>query len=206
MKTFPLFSLFAALILPLHAGEPVFRPLFNGKDFHGWKGEGYVYEGDAVVCSPKGKVLMTEATFTNYILDFEFRLPPNGNNGIGIHYPGSGDAAYTGMEIQILDDTGTKYQKLKEYQYHGSLYTLQAAKKGFLKPLGEWNHERIEINGKSVKVILNGTEILTADLDELAEKNKRHKGVKRRDGHLALLGHGFPVAFRNMRVAELVSN
>jgi hypothetical protein len=205
MKTTSLLLSLIAFISPLHAEEPAFRPLFNGKDLSGWVGTGYAYEGDTLVFLPKSKdkVLRTEATFRNYILDFEFKLPPGGNNGIGIHYPGSGDAAYTGMEVQILDDTDKRYTKLKETQYHGSLYTLQAAKKGFLKPVGEWNHERIEVNGKTVKVILNGTEILNADLDALAEANKRHKGVKRREGHIALLGHGFAVTFRNMRIAKL---
>lgn len=203
MKTTAFILALAALITPLQAEEPAFRPLFNGKDLSGWVGTGYEYEGDAIVCSPKGKVLMTEASFTNYILDFEFKLPPAANNGIGIHYPGTGDAAYTGMEVQILDDTAKRYQKLKDYQFHGSLYTLQAAKKGFLKPVGEWNHERIEVNGKTVKVTLNGTEILNADLDELAKQNHRHEGVKRREGRIALLGHGFAVAFRNMRIKEL---
>ena len=205
MKTIILICTLAALITPLRAEEPAFRPLFNGKDFTGWIGTGYDYDGDTIVCSPKGKILMTEAIFTNYILDFEFKLPPAGNNGIGIHYPGTGDSAYTGMEVQILDDTAKRYQKLKDYQYHGSLYTLQAAKKGFLKPVGEWNHERIEVNGKSLRVILNDTEILKADLDELARNNHRHEGVKRREGRIALLGHGFAVAFRNMRIAEIKS-
>lgn len=205
MKTITLICTLVALISPLRAEEPAFRPLFNGKDLTGWVGGAYTYEGDAIVSPAKGKAktLRTEATFTNYILDFEFKLPPNGNNGIGIHYPGSGDPAHTGMEVQILDDSGNRYTKLKDTQYHGSLYTLQAAKKGFLKPVGEWNHERIEVNGKSVKVILNGTEILNADLDDLALKNKGHKGIKRREGHIILCGHGYAVAFRNMRIAEI---
>ncbi|HEX5790560.1 MAG TPA: DUF1080 domain-containing protein [Luteolibacter sp.] len=205
MKTISLLLALAALVTPGMAEDPVFRPLFNGKDLTGWVGGPYTYEGDAIVCptTKKGRTLRTEATFTNYILEFEFKLPANGNNGIGIHYPGQGDPAYTGMELQILDDSGSKYTKLKDTQYHGSLYTLQPAKKGFLKPVGEWNHQRIEVNGKSVKVILNGTEILNADLEDLALKNKGHKGVNRREGHIALCGHGFAVAFRNMRIAEI---
>ena len=123
----PLFPITAALMatqLWAAAAEPGMRPLFNGKDLTGWTGEGYVVEDGAIVCTPQGRNLMTEEIFASYILDFEFKLPPGGNNGLGIHYPGQGDSAYTGMELQILDNTAPQYKDLKDYQFHGSLYTL----------------------------------------------------------------------------------
>jgi hypothetical protein len=187
--------------LSLSAADPV--SLFNGKDLTGWKGVGYEVKDGAVICTPKGRYLMTEKTYTNYVFEFEFKLPPGGNNGIGIHYPGKGDAAYTGMEVQVLDDTHPKYAKLKVYQFHGGLYTLKAAKKGFLKAVGQWNKEKITVNGSKVTVELNGTVINEADLDELAKKYPKHKGVKRRNGHIAFCGHGDPVQFRGMKITEL---
>lgn len=180
-----------------------FRPLFNGKDLTGWKGNGYEVVDGTIVCTPKGSNLMTEDRFSHYILDFEFRLPPGGNNGLGIHYPGAGDAAYVGMELQILDDTAEKYKDLKDYQFHGSIYTMLPAKKGHLKPVGEWNHERVTVMGNSVKVELNGTVITDANLDELEQKFPKHQGVKRRSGHISWCGHGDPVAFRNIKIADL---
>lgn len=194
----------AALSCPLLAEGPEFRPLFNGKDLTGWKGEGYKVEDGAIVCTPTGKNLMTDATFANYVLKLEFKLPPAGNNGIGIHYPGEGNGAYTGMEIQTLDNTGEQYQgKLKDYQWHGSLYTLQAAKKEGLKPVGEWNEQIITVEDSRVQVTLNGLTILSADLDELEKQHPKHEGVKRRSGHIAFLGHGDAVAYRNIRIKEL---
>lgn len=187
--------------LSLSAADPV--SLFNGKDLTGWKGSGYEVKDGAIICTPKGKNLITKKTYSNYIFEFEFKLPPGGNNGIGIHYPGKGDPAYTGMEVQVLDDTHPKYAKLKEYQFHGGLYTLKAAKKGFLKPVGEWNKEIITVNGSKVTVELNGTIINVADLDELAKKYPKHNGVKRRSGHIAFCGHGDPVQFRGMKITEL---
>jgi hypothetical protein len=203
MKTTTLFLVLAALVTPLAAEDSAFRPLFNGKDLTGWKGQNYIVEDGAIVSAPKGRNLVTEETFTNYIFEFEFKLPPAGNNGLGIHYPGEGDGAYTGMELQILDNSAPKYKKLKEYQFHGSLYTLQAAKREGLKPVGEWNHQKVTVNGSSVIVVLNGVEILNANLDELAKAHPKHKGVLRRSGHLAFLGHGNKVAFRNIRIAEM---
>jgi hypothetical protein len=203
MKTTTLLLALAALVTPVMAAPPDFRPLFNGKDLTGWKGQGYIVEDGAIVSTPKGKNLVTEETFSNYILEIEFKLPPAGNNGLGIHYPGEGDGAYTGMELQILDNTSEKYAKLKDYQFHGSLYTLQAAKREGLKPVGEWNHQKVTVNGPIITVVLNGTEILNANLDELAKAHPEHKGVLRRSGHLAFLGHGNKVAFRNIRIAEI---
>lgn len=179
------------------------RALFNGKDLSGWTGGGYIVEDGAIVCTSAGKNLMTEQTFSNYVLDFEFKLPPGGNNGLGVHYPGTGDGAYTGMEFQILDNTAEKYKDLKQYQFHGSLYTLVPAKKSGLKPVGEWNHERVSVLGPAVTVELNGEIILNVNLDELAASHPDHQGVKRRAGHIAWLGHGDGVAFRNIQIAEV---
>lgn len=178
-------------------------PLFNGKDLTGWKGKGYIVEDGAITCTPQGRNLMTEKEYTNYVFEFEFKLPPAGNNGIGIHYPGKGDAAYAGMEIQILDDSSPKYKNLKEYQFHGSLYTLQAAKKGFLKPVGKWNKETITVNGDIVTVELNGTLINRANLADLAASHPKHEGVQRRSGFIAFCGHGDRVQYKNISIDEI---
>lgn len=185
------------------AEELTVRPLFNGKDLSGWKGAGYVVEDGNLVCTPQGKVLMTEEIFANYVLDFEFLLAPGANNGLGIHYPGTGDGAYTGMEIQILDNARPDIHQLKDYQLHGGLYTLAAARQGALKPAGEWNQERVTVMGPALKVELNGKIILRANLDDLAARNPKHEGVKRRAGHIAWLGHGDRVAFRKIHIGEL---
>jgi hypothetical protein len=197
----------AFLLLPAaaFAAESKYQALelFNGKDLSGWKGEGYIVEDGAIVCTPQGKNLMTERTFANYVLEFQFKLPPAGNNGIGIHYPGSGDAAYAGMEVQVLDNTSDKYKDLKPYQFHGSLYTLAAAKKAPLKPVGEWNTERIQVEGSDIQVTVNGEVITTANLEQLNKEFPKHEGAKRRSGHIAFCGHGDPVAFRDIKVYEL---
>jgi hypothetical protein len=164
------------------AGEKV--ELFNGKDLTGWTGSGYEVKDGAIVCTPKGKNLTTEKEYSNYVLEFEFKLPPGGNNGVGIHYTGKGDPAYTGMEVQILDDTAPKYAKLKDYQFHGGLYTLKAAKMTNIKPVGEWNKKKITVNANHVIIELNGKIINEANLDDLAAKFPKHTGVKRRSGYI----------------------
>ena len=98
-----------------------------------------------------GGNLYTEKEYSNFILRFEFQLTPGANNGLGIHAPLGGDAAYQGKELQILDNTAEKYAKLKPYQYHGSVYGIIPAKRGFLKPIGEWNSQEVTVNGSSRK-------------------------------------------------------
>lgn len=201
---------FHIILLPLlattcfAASEPLdFYPVTNGKDLSGWTGDGYIVEDGAITCTPKGQNLVTKRTFANYVLDFEFKLPPGGNNGLGIHYPGEGNPAHTGMELQVLDNTAEKYNDLKPYQFHGSIYTMVPAKKGALKPVGEWNVQRVTVNGPVVKVELNGKVITDGNLDELQKKFPKHEGVKRRSGHIALCGHGDRVSFRKMSICEL---
>jgi hypothetical protein len=206
MKPFTLFAPIAALVCSsqcFSAEVLTTRPLFNGRDLAGWKGEGYIVEDGAIVCTPKGRNLLTEEIFANYVLDFEFKLEPGGNNGLGIHYPGTGDGAYSGMEVQILDSTHPKYKDLKDYQFHGGLYTMAPAKQGFLKPVGEWNQQRVTVMGPLLKVELNGEPILDVSLDEMAAKFPKHEGVKRRSGHIGWLGHGDRVAFRKINIGEL---
>ena len=97
---------------------------------------------------------------------FEFQLTPGANNGLGIRAPLKGDAAYDGMESQILDNTAAIYANLQEYQYHGSIYGVIPAKRGFLNPVGEWNTEEVIFKGSKVKITLNGEVILEGDITE----------------------------------------
>jgi hypothetical protein len=196
----------------LAAAEPGFVPLFNGKDLTGWTirgqyGPGYVVENGLLVCPVNGGGnLFTEKEYSNFILRFEFRLEEGSNNGIGVRAPYEGDVAYKGMEIQILDHDAPVYQgKLRPAQYHGSIYDVVAAKTGYLKKTGEWNAEEIIADGRRIKVTLNGTVIVDANLDDVTDPAvlKKHPGLARTTGHLGLLGHHSRVEFRNMRVKEL---
>jgi 3-keto-disaccharide hydrolase len=199
--------------------EEGFASIFNGKDLTGWvygkagKGEnksGVGYQVDAeskiVYCTVKdGGNLYTEKEYGDFILRFEFKLTVNANNGIGIRAPLTGDSAYVGMEIQVLDDSGPAYKNLRPEQYHGSIYDLFACKRGFQKPVGEWNEEEIYAKGSNIKVTLNGTVIVDANLEDVKDEKKiaKHPGIKNAKGHIGFLGHGARVEFRNLRVKEL---
>jgi len=189
-----------------------FKLLFNGKNLDNWIGNkvDYVAENGLLVVSPREGAhgnLFTEKEYSDFIFRFEFQLTPGANNGLGIHAPLEGDAAYIGKELQILDNTADIYKDLQPYQYHGSVYGIIAAKRGFLKPVGEWNAQEVFVKGDDIKITLNGTVILEGNMKE-ASKNgtadhKDHPGLLRNKGYIGFLGHGSELKFRNIRIKEL---
>ncbi|MGQ9619955.1 MAG: 3-keto-disaccharide hydrolase, partial [Bacteroidales bacterium] len=193
--------------------EQGFVSLFNGRNLNGWVGDkvSYIVEDGMIVIKPqKGGDgnLYTEKEYSDFIFRFEFQLTPAANNGVGIRAPLTGDAAYEGMEIQILDDTAPVYASLQPYQYHGSVYGVIPSRRGYLKPVGEWNFEEVIVQGTKIKVVLNGTVIVDSDITEARDKgtmDKRdHPGLKNKSGHIGFLGHGSVVKIRNIRIKELL--
>ena len=211
------FALVASLSAePLRAQDADgFVPLFNGKNLDGWQGATDVYavEDGNLVCKKHGpgekestdKNLFTKKEYADFILRFEFKLEPGANNGVAVRSPLEGHIAEVGMEIQILDDDAEQYKKLEPHQYHGSIYLLAPAKRGHLKPAGQWNSEEIMFHGRRAKVTLNGVVIVEVDLDNLEYKKylDMNTGRTRPKGHLGFLGHGSRVEFRNVRIKEL---
>jgi hypothetical protein len=194
--------------------EAGFVPLFDGKTLAGWIGatDGYAVRDGAIVCEPKkGGNLFTEKEYANFVLRFEVKIPPGGNNGVAVRAPNQkGTVAYDGTEIQMLDDPAEVYKTIKVYQHHGSVYGIVPAKQGSLKPAGEWNVQEITLDRRHVKVVSNGQTIVDADLDEATKDGtadgKPHPGLKRTSGHIGFLGHGSAVEFRKLRIKELPAN
>lgn len=190
-----------------------FDLLFDGIHLDRWIGNKVAYavvEG-AIVVKPtgggSGGNLYTEQEYGDFELRFEFMLTPGANNGLGIRTPTKGDAAYVGMELQILDNEAEKYRNLKPYQYHGSVYGVLPAKRGFLKPTGEWNQQTVVAKGTRIQVILNGETILDGDIREASANGtadgKRHPGLLNSKGHIGFLGHGDVVKFRHFRIRSM---
>jgi len=190
-----------------------FQVLFDGTNLDAWTGNTTAYtisDEGTLACYPtkgSGGNLYSKEEYADFVYRFSFRLTPAANNGIGIRAPMEGDAAYVGMEIQVLDDTAPVYKDIKVYQHHGSVYGVIPAKTGFQKPVGEWNEEEIYVKGNHIRVTLNGTVILDGNIAE-ASKNgtmdhRDHPGLQRKTGHLGFLGHGSEVHFKNIRVKRL---
>ncbi len=189
-----------------------FVELNNGQDLSNWQGavDNYEVIDGAIVCKQgKGGTLLSKEPYENFVMRVEFKLPPAGNNGIAIRTPVGGHPSSDGFEIQIIDNDGYNAKHpdahLKSYQYHGSLYHCVGAKPGYLRPVGQWNYQELEVRGQKIKVTLNGTKILDVDLDSLdrSQIETLPKGLDNRVGHIGLAGHNDPVSFRSIKVKRL---
>lgn len=199
----------------LAADDEGFTEYVNGTDLSNWQGavENYEVVDGAITCKQgKGGDLLTMDEFENGIIRVEFKLPPAGNNGIALRTPLGGRSAQDGLELQVIDNDGYNAKLaaagkggLKDYQHHGSLYHCVGAKTGYLRPVGEWNYQEIEVQGQHIKVTLNGTKILDVNLDELDRSQIENppKGLDRTKGFIGFAGHSDPVAFRSFRVKKL---
>lgn len=190
--------------------EANFTSVFNGIDLTGWTGDtsGYTAEdGDLVCLKEGGGNLYLANDYSNFAFRFEFKLEPGGNNGVGIRAARGKNAAYEGMEIQILDNSAEQYAKLQPYQYHGSVYGVAPAELGHQAPVGEWNTQEIVADGSRVKVTLNGEIIVDVDLEEVGRPTtvdgNAHPGLSNELGAIGFLGHGHRIEFRNLRIQEL---
>ena len=187
-----------------------FASVFNGRDFTGWEGpvDNYIVTNGAVMCLPgKGGTIFTKDEFSDFVVRLEFKVPPAGNNGLALRYPGRGDTAYAGLcELQILDDDYDKLKgKLDPRQVHGSAYGMAAAQRGYQRPVGEWNFQEVTVQGSTIKTELNGVLILSTDLSKITNfmSNTPHPGKDRTSGRFGFAGHNDPVAFRNVQIKKL---
>jgi hypothetical protein len=171
---------------------------------------GWTLKDGVLSCGPNGQAIYAPGEWSDFELSFSFRLEPGANNGIAIRAPGTGDAAYEGMEIQVLDDGHEKYAGwLKDWQRHGSVYGLVASSgaREAMRPAGEWNDETITARGRRITVTLNGKTVVDADVEAALRagppSGKDHPGARRASGKVGFLGHGDRVDFRDVRIRPL---
>ncbi len=190
------------------------NPLFSGyllqhNSLDGWQVIGgppdswTVKDGVLATNGKGGGWISSVREFADFRLELEFRLPPDGNSGVFIRAPHSGDPAYTGLEIQVLDDAAQKYAHLQPWQYTGSIYGVVAPAMRAGKPAGEWQKMTVQCRGPKILVILNGKQIVLVDLADYTHKLPKHPGLKRRKGYIGLQNHSTRVEYRNIYLQEI---
>jgi hypothetical protein len=195
------------------AADREFQALYNGKDLSGWdvkdgKLESWQADGALLSCvKPGGGWLRTKRTYSDFVLRLEYRIPAGGNSGVGLRFPATGNPAHVGMEIQVLDDDAPKYAKLNAAQYTGGIYYQAPAKRGAIKPAGEWNSYEISCIGPQVKIVLNDKVINDVDLDKYTkgEDGKTALADRPRLGYVGLQSHGSRVDFHNIAIKNLAT-
>jgi hypothetical protein len=134
-----------------------------------WKVEKGILHGG----EPRGSWLMSEKKFSDFILEWEFKLGERGNSGCALRAPMRGDPAFDGLELQMAD---LRYNpEAKDSELTGGLYRAIAPTKQVYKPT-EWNRYQVTLKGSRIKVILNGETIQDLDLAEQNQVVKRHNG------------------------------
>ena len=202
-----------------------FVMLFDGVNMDSWTGNLDAYQpidGSMYVTAAFGGTgnLYTKNEYSDFVLRFEFCFDRLGvNNGIGIRTPQGVDAAYHGMEIQVLHHDAPYYANLNEYQVHGSVYGIIPAKRIKWGPLGEWHSEEIRVKGDRITVTVDGVVILDGNIrtackghnvdpkggneNKYTADHKNHPGLFNKKGYIALCGHGEGLKYRNIRIKEL---
>jgi hypothetical protein len=189
MKTF-LFLLCFAFTRPLSAADEGFAPLF-AKD---GVPEGWVVRDWADVSKPaagtpawsvkdgvltgsgdRGCWFLSEKEYSDFVIEYEFRLGPTGNSGLALRAPAKGDPAFDGMEMQMADfryNTSAKPSELT-----GGLYRAVAPTEQVYQP-EQWNKVRVTLKGSRITIVMNGKTIQDTDLDTHTETVLRHDGSK----------------------------
>jgi beta-glucosidase len=182
--------------------------LFNGKDLSGWEAVGgksswKVKDGILITGGDGGAWLSTTKEYGDFDLSLEFKVPKGGNSGVFIRAPRSGNPAFEGSEIQVLDDADEQYKDLKPYQFTGSVYSTIAATPRVTKPYGQWQKMEIHIQGQKITVTVNGTKVVDGDLSEHMDLVKDHPGLKRTSGFIGLQDHSSRLDYRNILIREI---
>jgi len=185
-----------------------FVSLFNGKDLTGWvvmgKKEQWTAADGLLKClGAPGGWLRTEREYTDFELRLEFNNTPKTNSGVFLRATENGNPAFTGMEIQILDDAGQP----PNIHGTGSIYGAVAPGGNLSKPANEWNSYAILCQGSHMTVTTNGVKILDVDLGSPALNALEVQERKLKDrvltGCIGVQNHGSVVRFRNIRINPL---
>ncbi len=174
-----------------------------------WKVESGVLKGS----DPRGTWLISEKEYGDFVLEFEWKLNERGNSGCGLRFPLTGDPAFDGLELQMVDP---RYyppdMQVGAAELTGSLYKAISPRAQVFKPV-EWNKYQITCRGPRVTVVLNGERILDVNLDDQMNTVKRHDGTdapplkeRPRKGHIGfqeLSRGGGHVEIRNARIKVL---
>jgi hypothetical protein len=174
-----------------------------------WKVEKGVLHGS----EPRGTWLVSEKEYGDFVLEFEWKLGERGNSGLALRAPLSGDPAFDGLELQMVDP---RYyppaMQVTPAELTGSLYKAIAPRVQVFKPM-DWNKYQVTSRGPVIIVVLNGETILDVNLEEQTQPAKRHDNTdapplkarprKGRIGFQELSRGGGHVEIRNARIQLL---
>lgn len=195
--------------------------LFDGKSTDGWhtyrnrESDAWTVVDGEIRCKEEGVTkrsdLITNEKYENFELTIDWKIAPKHNSGIIYRCTEENGAPYeSGPEYQLIDDKGYP-DPIKDKQYSGANYDMQAPSKDVVKPVGEWNRTRIVVKGAHVEHWLNGTKVVEYELWspewEKTKSQSKWRDVKpygmSKAGHIDLQDHGGGVSFKNIKIRKL---
>ena len=206
--------------------EAGWKLLFDGKTTTGWRGykmdkmpPGWsvadgslvrVKGGEGGKGAGGGDDIVTTEEFDNFELQLEVKIVRNGNSGVLYHVSEEPVTAWHfAPEVQVLDNT--THPTRDKRQYFAACYDLYAPSKDMSKPVGQWNHLRIIVNGPHVEHWHNGEKVVEYELwsddwrARVAQskfKDKPRFGTFKK-GPICLQDHSDRVEFRNIKIRVL---
>lgn len=190
------------------------RLLFDGTSTKGWrtfKKKTFPAQGWAVedgwlkkVTNAYGGDIISEDTFDDFDLQWEWKLAPRANNGLKYFITEERSSA-VGHEYQMMDDIQGKNDKDSTASFY---QVLPPSVDKPMKPAGQINHSRIVVQGSHVEHWLNGVKVLEYELgsDQVREAVAQSKfktvpgfGTKL-TGHILLTDHRDEAWFRNIKI------
>jgi hypothetical protein len=145
-----------------------------------------------------GEWLGTDRDYTDVLVEFDYKVPPDGNSGLYLRTPMEGHPSSVSFEIQLLDDDAEKHRSLQPDQFTGSIYKIVAPARRAARPAGQWNHMRVIARADHLTVVLNGETVVDVDgriAPEILRRSPR--------GGVGFQNHHVPAWFRNVRIADL---
>ena len=200
-------------------GEAGGWKLLSDGTLDAWRGygrdnapSGWSASGDTIAFAPgvEGGTLITRERFGDFELAFAWRISEGGNSGVFYRVTETEAAPYwSGPEYQILDNAGHSDGGASETSA-GANFALHGPGEDHSRPVGEWNHSRIFVQGELVEHWLNGALIVAYELrsDEWRAAVAASKFADwpaygmAAAGHLGLQDHGDAVWYRDVRVRE----
>ncbi len=194
--------------------------LFDGKSTNAWdvdlsSGAWVIDPDGSLSVAHSGPNIYTKRRYCDFTLELDYKIisGKKSNSGVFIHVHDKKDEVNTGMEVQILDnaDYGESWDAMNS---NGALYDLVHPAVDANNPLGQWNHYKITVNHDLVSIVLNGKEIVKADLSKWTVASKNPDGQHNKfphpiaelpkEGFIGLQNYGgVPTWFRNIRLKPL---
>ncbi|MDA9777254.1 DUF1080 domain-containing protein [Rubripirellula sp.] len=158
--------------------------------------------------------LWTRNTYSDFILDLEYRLSPKANSGVFFRADPA-NPVQGGFEIQLLDNASVEEAagRMDPKKQNGALYDCQSPSVDSALPVGQWNRLRLTCRGQHVTVEINGKKVNDIDLsqwvtarmnpDGSVNKFEQALNTRPKTGRIGFQNHGNQVWFRDIKVTNL---